>query len=122
MSGPSAKFLNDTKKKVNSSSMTLIFRMQTVEKEIQLRLLKNFIDIDVLEEEDQNATHVVTAIAYGANGLVTAKYEFSNDEHERTIQSSLRAKFEKLGKALSIEGKIEADYTDNSKDEDVKFE
>ena len=122
MSG-SAKYLNESKKKVNSSSMTVIFRMQTIEKEIQLRRMKNCIDFDVLEEENQNATHVVTAIAYGANGLVTAKYEYSNDEHERTIQGSLNAKFDKLSQALAdVKDVNESEYKGDSKGEDVKFE
>ena len=117
----SGEYLQETKSTVNSSSMSVIFRMQTVQKTVFLQLLQDCINFDVLTNGTTPATHVITSVVYGANGLVTAEYEYANHDHDRRIQGALQAKFEKLGKAFSIEGKVEADFKDKAIDEGTSF-
>ena len=118
----SASYLKDTRKKMNSSSMTCRLNVQTKQEKIFLRAddLRAKVDMTVLENHPE-ATHVVTSVLYGATGLVEAKFEFSDAQEEEKIKGSLGAKFQKMG--MKIEGQIdiETDQHDIATDERFSF-
>ena len=63
------------------------------------------------------ATHVVTSILYGANGLVNATYRFHDSEHRKTLEGSLVKIFSKIG----LEPEAVTGTGDNQPSEEFKF-
>ena len=96
--------------------MTCRLYVQTEQDTIFLRKgnLKEKVDLNLLSKLDQNqeATHVITSVLYGASGLVEAKYSFSDSQEQQRIEGSLGAKFQKLG--ISIEGKVEMEHDEKN--------
>ena len=119
----SAKFLKENSSTSNSSSFTLKFCIVTEAHEVRLRHLKEFIDFKALEEEEFMATHVVTGVEYGAKGLVTTKYSYTDEDHKKTIQGSLKAQFGNLDKFFKVSGGFDlGSVTNKNREENVNFE
>ena len=109
----SGRYLKDTRTKVNSSSMTCRLYVQTEQDTIYLRKdsMKDIVDLNLLSNlgGNQEATHVVTSVLYGASGLVEAKYSFSDSQEQQRIEGSLGAKFQTIGLKIEGKGQLEND-------------
>ncbi|CAG7716073.1 unnamed protein product, partial [Allacma fusca] len=67
--------------------------------------LKECIELDALQQE---ATHVVVGISWGANLMVTAEYSNEENEDTKEISGALQAKLNVI--AVQISGKGDVDY------------
>ncbi|XP_069026099.1 neoverrucotoxin subunit alpha-like [Embiotoca jacksoni] len=120
----SAKYLNDTKISENQTSVTLNYKATTKVRELSMNHLgrHNVRHPDVFDKG--LATHVVTAIVYGAQAFFVFKSEVSEKEDHKDIQGKLKVSIEKIPKC-KIEGegeaKIDETETVNKKEFSCKF-
>ncbi|XP_078234391.1 verrucotoxin subunit beta-like isoform X2 [Pogona vitticeps] len=109
--GGSAKYLNDTKKSKQQARVTLQYRMTTKYEQLTMSHLgpQNISYPAVFEHG--TATHVVTAILYGAQAFFVFDRAVSSSESVQEIEGSLQVV---IGKIVSIKG--EADIQMNEKE------
>ena len=117
----SGKYLDEKRKTTKSSSMSLIYKINTINEEVYLRQLKNLVDFDGLETS--TATHVLTSIDWGAVCTVTAEYSFCDTDEKKKVEGALRAEMNKLKGSVDISGSAEVHYDDKNlkKGEQFKF-
>ncbi|XP_065150998.1 uncharacterized protein [Paramisgurnus dabryanus] len=91
-----AKYLKDTKKSLKQQRLTLHYHSTTKFEELTMNHLapKNITHFQMLDNDI--ATHVVTAILYGANANFVFDREVSSDEDTKTIEGEVKAAFDKL--------------------------
>ncbi|XP_063691971.1 uncharacterized protein LOC134824157 isoform X2 [Bolinopsis microptera] len=82
----------------NSSTMGLIYKVETIQEEIDPQDLKKKVDLDVLNTSE--VTHVLTGIIWGAVCTFTAHYTFNDNEEKSEIEEALKINFTKLKEAL----------------------
>ncbi|XP_026057418.1 LOW QUALITY PROTEIN: neoverrucotoxin subunit beta-like [Carassius auratus] len=91
--GGAANYLKDTKKSFNQQRLTLHYQSTTEFKEL---VMNHFPSGEMAHYEDDVATHVVTAVLYGADACFVFDREVSSDEDKRLIAGELKAALEPL--------------------------
>ena len=82
----------------NASTMGVIYKVETIQEEIDPQDLKKKVDLDVLNTSE--VTHVLTGIIWGAVCTFTAHYTFNDNEEKMAIEEALKLEFTKLKEAL----------------------
>ncbi|KAL2101474.1 hypothetical protein ACEWY4_003235 [Coilia grayii] len=116
----SAEFLNDKKKSKHQSRVTLQYRTTTRFEQLTMDHLGhgNFQHCNVFQEG--SATHVVTAILYGAQAFFVFDREVSANENHQEIQGSLQATIKAIP-LVSIEGQASLKMTESERQQADTF-
>ncbi|RXN13888.1 PHLOEM PROTEIN 2-LIKE A3 [Labeo rohita] len=110
-----ANFLKDTKKSFNQQRLTLHYHSTTKFDEL---IMNHFPSGEMAHYDSDVATHVVTAVLYGADACFVFDREVSSDEDKRVIAGEVKAVFGKL-KGISAGANI--NLNDNQKTAAQKF-
>uniref|UniRef100_A0A673GS20 Uncharacterized protein n=1 Tax=Sinocyclocheilus rhinocerous TaxID=307959 RepID=A0A673GS20_9TELE len=110
-----ASYLKDTKKSFNQQRLTLHYHSTTEFKEL---IMNHFPSGEMAHYDNDVATHVVTAVLYGADACFVFDREVSSDEDKRVIAVDVNAVFGKL-KGVSVGANI--NLNDNQKTAAQKF-
>ncbi|XP_066574854.1 uncharacterized protein LOC136764581 [Amia ocellicauda] len=116
----SASYLHDKKTSKRQSRVTLQYRTTTRFEQLTMDHLGagNIQYLNVFQEG--SATHVVTAILYGAQAFFVFDREVSSSENHQEIQGSLHAVIKKIP-TISIEGQASLKMTDKEREQTDKF-
>ncbi|XP_026114891.1 uncharacterized protein LOC113093306 [Carassius auratus] len=103
-----AKYLKDTKTSFIQQRLTLHYHSTCEFKELTVNQLppENIPD-------DDNATHVVTGILYGADACFVFDRQVSSDEEKRTVKGEVKMAVEKLMDIISANANANADLDMN---------
>uniref|UniRef100_A0A9J8C1T1 Interferon-induced very large GTPase 1-like n=1 Tax=Cyprinus carpio carpio TaxID=630221 RepID=A0A9J8C1T1_CYPCA len=94
-----AKYLSDTKTSFKQQRLTLHYHSTSQFKELTL----NYLPFRDMADDDLDiATHVVTAILYGADACFVFDREVSSDEDKSTVEGDVKVALEKLQGAVSV--------------------
>ena len=69
----SGAYLSEEKKSARAQSMSLIYKLRTVNEEMMFRQNKDKIDMEMLTSPNINSTHVVVGVDWGAVCVVTCE-------------------------------------------------
>ncbi|XP_062284303.1 cytolytic toxin-alpha-like [Scomber scombrus] len=114
--GGSAKYLNDTKTYKNQSRVTLNYQANTKMQQLSMNHLGrgNVKHPDVFDKGI--ATHVVTAILYGAQAFFVFDREVSDEESHQDIQGNMKGMIKKIPSlAIEEEGSLKMNDKDIEK-------
>ncbi|KAI7810051.1 hypothetical protein IRJ41_021576, partial [Triplophysa rosa] len=116
----SAEFLSDKKKSKHQSRVTLQYRTTTRFEQLTMEHLGagNFKHCNVFEEG--SATHVVTALLYGAQAFFIFDRKLSSNDNYQDIQGELQASIKKIP-LISIEGKASLKMSESEQEKTNKF-
>ncbi|CAB1316911.1 unnamed protein product [Coregonus sp. 'balchen'] len=116
----SAEFLHDKKTSNRQSRVSLQYRTTTRFEQLTMDHLGagNVKHCNVLQEG--SATHVVTALLYGAQAFFVFDQEVSSGENHQDIQGNLQAMIKKIP-LISIEGQAKLKMSEEEKREANKF-
>ncbi|KAG8127096.1 putative Neoverrucotoxin subunit beta protein [Naja naja] len=116
--GGSAMYLRDTKKSKQQARVTVQYKTTTKYEQLTMSHLgiQNVSYPAVFEHG--TATHVVTAILYGAQAFFVFDQEVSSTEMVKDIQGSLQLTVKKL---ISITGEAEVKLTEKEKENALRF-
>ncbi|KAA0711813.1 Verrucotoxin subunit beta [Triplophysa tibetana] len=113
-----ANYLNDTKKSFNQQRLTLHYHCTTQFKEMTINQLTSG---DVLHYDDDGATHVVTAVVYGADACFVFDREVSSDEDKTTVETDVQVALKELKCIASGKTGAKFDLNANQKTALQKF-
>ncbi|KAL1250928.1 hypothetical protein QQF64_018724 [Cirrhinus molitorella] len=115
-----AKYLNDTKKSFRQQRLTLHYHSTSRFEELTMNHLaaENIIYHEVFDND--MATHVVTAVLYGADACFVFDREVSADESKSTVEGEAKVALEKL-KFVSGDANISLKMNDTQKNAVQKF-
>lgn len=116
----SAKYLNDKKSSKNQARVTLHYKTATKFKELTMSHLGRGNIKHPYVIEQGLATHVVTAILYGAQAFFVFDQEVSDSENIQNVQGNLHAVIKKIP-TISIEGDGALKMEDVDKEKVNKF-
>lgn len=116
----SAKYLNNSKTSKNQARVTLKYKAITKVQELSMNHLGRGNVKHPYVFEKGLATHVVTAILYGAQAFFVFDREVSQDEDHQDIQGNLRVMIKKIP-GLAIDGKGALKMEDKDKASVDKF-
>ncbi|XP_039858424.1 uncharacterized protein LOC120715476 [Simochromis diagramma] len=116
----SAKYLNDSKSSRNQARVTLKYKATTKFQQLSMNHLgkKNVKHRYVFDKG--LATHVVTAILYGAQAFFVFDREVSEQENRQDVQGNLNVTIKKIP-LLSVEGEGSLKMEDKDKESVDKF-
>nr|XP_033506737.1 uncharacterized protein LOC117272095 [Epinephelus lanceolatus] len=118
--GGSAKYLNDSKTSKNQARVTLKYKATTRFQELSL----NHLGRDNVKHpyvfDKGLATHVVTAILYGAQAFFVFDREVSKKEDQQDIEGNLKVMIKKIPK-IAIEGEGSLKMEDKDRENVEKF-
>ncbi|XP_060549711.1 uncharacterized protein LOC117659866 [Pantherophis guttatus] len=116
--GGSAKYLHDKKKSKQQARVTVQYKTTTKYEQLTMSHLgiQNISYPAVFDHG--TATHVVTAILYGAQAFFVFDREVSSTEMVKDIQGSLQLTVKNL---ISITGEAEVKLTEKEKENALKF-
>uniref|UniRef100_A0A8C6U5L0 B30.2/SPRY domain-containing protein n=1 Tax=Neogobius melanostomus TaxID=47308 RepID=A0A8C6U5L0_9GOBI len=116
----SAKYLNNNKTSTKQARVTLQYKTTTVFKTLSMNQLGtgNLTHCEVLDKG--LATHVVTAILYGAQAFFVFDQESSEEESVQDIQGNLKIMIKKIP-LISIEGSGSLKLEDQDREKENKF-
>ncbi|XP_075772995.1 uncharacterized protein LOC142825157 [Pelodiscus sinensis] len=98
----SAAFFNDTKKSKNHAQVALCYSITTSYEELTMSHLGSY-NISYPDVFDQGtATHVVTAVLYGAQAFFVFEQEVSSSESVREVEWEMKQIVEKIPKTLGV--------------------
>ncbi|XP_067460855.1 uncharacterized protein [Thunnus thynnus] len=112
----SAKYLNDSKTSKNQARVTLKYQATTKMKELSMNHLgrENMKHPDVFDKGI--ATHVVTAILYGAQAFFVFDREVSDEESHQDIQGNMKVMIKKIPTiTVGGEGSVQMETKDIEK-------
>uniref|UniRef100_A0A673KJH5 Verrucotoxin subunit beta-like n=1 Tax=Sinocyclocheilus rhinocerous TaxID=307959 RepID=A0A673KJH5_9TELE len=115
-----AKYLNDTKKSFRQQRLTLHYHSTCRFEELTMSHLAPENIIHQLVFDNDTATHVVTAVLYGADACFVFDREVSSDENKNTVEGEVNAALDKL-KFISVDVKISLKMNDAQKNAVQKF-
>ncbi|CAF1169082.1 unnamed protein product [Didymodactylos carnosus] len=97
----SGKYLSSTDENSRTIKLTIIYCLKTKREQLNLshNLLENCLSINTFN--NQNITHIVTGITWGANVYATCEKTVKHLEEKREIEGKLRVKLEKMGPLVS---------------------
>ncbi|KAF5909282.1 verrucotoxin subunit beta-like, partial [Clarias magur] len=110
--GGSAKFLNDTKSSARQSRVTMQYSQTTKFEQLTMKELGNIAYPQVFDQK--TATHVVTAVLYGASAFMIFDYTSAENESKQVVEGNLYAVVKKIP-TLSIEGEASLQMTEGEK-------
>ncbi|XP_051715876.1 verrucotoxin subunit beta-like isoform X8 [Ctenopharyngodon idella] len=115
-----AKYLNDTKKSFRQQRLTLHYHSTCRYEELTMNRVvpENIVHREVLDND--TATHVVTAVLYGADACFVFDREVSSDEKLNTVEGEAKVALEKL-KFISVDANINLKMNDTQKNAVQKF-
>ncbi|CAM4733630.1 unnamed protein product [Leuciscus chuanchicus] len=115
-----AKYLNDTKKSFKQQRLTLHYHSTSRFEELTMNHLapESIVHHEVFDNDA--ATHVVTAVLYGADACFVFDREVSSDEEIKTVEGEAKVAFEKL-KLISVDANINLKINDAQKNAVQKF-
>ncbi|XP_051741178.1 uncharacterized protein LOC127507805 isoform X2 [Ctenopharyngodon idella] len=115
-----AKYLNDTKKSFRQQRLTLHYHSTCRYEELTMNHMvpANIVHHDLFDKD--TATHVVTAVLYGADACFVFDREVSSDEKINTIKSEANAALDAL-KLISEHTNISLKMNDTQKNAIQKF-
>ncbi|XP_072354300.1 uncharacterized protein [Scyliorhinus torazame] len=116
----SAKYLNDSKKSKQQARVTLNYRATTRFEQLTMSQLgpKNITYPCVFDQG--SATHVVTAVMYGAQAFFVFDREYSSSDNKQEIEGSLEVMIKKIP-LLNIAGKGSLNLSDDERKISEKF-
>ncbi|XP_038671291.1 verrucotoxin subunit beta-like, partial [Scyliorhinus canicula] len=116
----SAKYLNDTKKSKHQARVTFQYRTTTRFEQLTMSHLgqKNITYAYVFDQGI--ATHVVTAVLYGAQAFFVFDQEVSSSENLTDIQGNLEVMIKNIPR-ISLEGQASLKMTDEENSNAQKF-
>ncbi|XP_067291760.1 uncharacterized protein [Pseudorasbora parva] len=88
-----ANYLKDTKKSFNQQRLTLHYHSTTKFEEL---IINHFTSGDMAHYENEVATHVVTAVLYGADACFVFDREVTSGENKMEVAGDVKAVLEKL--------------------------
>ncbi|KAG1926552.1 stonustoxin subunit beta-like isoform X2 [Pimephales promelas] len=110
--GGSAKFLRDTKSSNQQSRVTMYYSQTSRFDQLTMTQLGKITYPQVFDQK--TATHVVTAVLYGAHAFMVFDRTFSEDEDKQEIEGELNVMVKKIPQ-FSIEGKGALQMIDGQK-------
>ncbi|XP_048036032.1 stonustoxin subunit beta-like isoform X2 [Megalobrama amblycephala] len=115
-----AKYLEDTKKSFRQQRLTLRYHSTSRFEELTMNHLapENIVHREVFDND--TATHVVTAVLYGADACFVFDREVSSDEKIKIVEGEAKLAFEKL-KGISVDANINLKMNDAQKKAVQKF-
>ncbi|XP_028397642.1 uncharacterized protein LOC114521398 [Dendronephthya gigantea] len=118
----SGAYFNEEKKSARAQSMSLVYKIRTINEEFMLRQNRDKIDLEILKAgEDLLATHVVVGIDWGAVCSITCQSENSDGKDESTVKGALGVHLEKLKAIVNVEGSAKVDIKDIQKEKLENF-
>ncbi|XP_038672993.1 neoverrucotoxin subunit alpha-like [Scyliorhinus canicula] len=116
----SAKYLNDTKRSKRQARVTLQYQTTTRFEQLTMSHLgrQNVTHLDVFDQG--TATHVVTAVLYGAQAFFVFDEEVSSTENLQDIQGNLEVMVKTIPK-FAIEGQASLKITHEKNSNTQKF-
>ncbi len=121
LSGFGAHF-NEEKKSARTQSMSLVYRIRTINEEFRLRQNRDKVDEEIWKAgSDLQATHVVVGIDWGAVCSITCQCENTDGKDEITVKGALGVHLEKLKALIEDEGSARVEYRDDKKEELERF-
>ncbi|CAM4573678.1 unnamed protein product [Leuciscus chuanchicus] len=108
----SAKFLHDTKSSNQQSRVTMNYRETTRFDQLTMSHLGKITYPQVFDQK--TATHVVTAVLYGAQAVMVFERTFTEDEEKQEIEGELNVMVKNIPK-FSIEGQGALQMTEDDK-------
>uniref|UniRef100_A0A3P8QXM1 SNTX thioredoxin-like domain-containing protein n=1 Tax=Astatotilapia calliptera TaxID=8154 RepID=A0A3P8QXM1_ASTCA len=116
----SAKYLNDSKSSRNQARVTLKYKATTKFQELSMNHLGRGNVKHPYVFDQGLATHVVTAILYGAQAFFVFDREVSEQENHQDVQGNLKVTIKKIP-LLSVEGEGSLKMEDKDKESVDKF-
>ncbi|XP_026100428.1 stonustoxin subunit beta-like isoform X1 [Carassius auratus] len=110
--GGSAKYLRNTKSSNQQSRVTMHYSETSRFEQLTMTHLGKFTYPQVFEQK--TATHVVTAVLYGAQAFMVFDHSFVEDENRQEIEGELNVMVKKIPK-FSVEGQGAVEMTDEEK-------
>ncbi|XP_048031452.1 neoverrucotoxin subunit beta-like [Megalobrama amblycephala] len=110
--GGSAKFLRDTKSSNQQSRVTMNHKETTRFEQLTMTQLGQITYPEVFDQK--TATHVITAVLYGAQAVMVFDRTFSEEENKQEIEGELNVMVKNIPE-FSIEGKGALEMTDGDK-------
>uniref|UniRef100_A0A8C2EDQ5 Fibronectin type-III domain-containing protein n=1 Tax=Cyprinus carpio TaxID=7962 RepID=A0A8C2EDQ5_CYPCA len=110
--GGSAKYLRNTKSSNQQSRVTMHYSETSRFEQLTMNHLGQFIYPQVFEQK--TATHVVTAVLYGAQAFMVFDRSFAENENRQEIEGELNVMVKKIP-GFSIEGQGAVEMTDEDK-------
>ncbi|XP_042575770.1 cytolytic toxin-alpha-like [Cyprinus carpio] len=111
--GGSAKYLHDTKSSNQQSRVTMYYSETSRFEQLTMTQLGKITYPRVFDQ--QTATHVVTAVLYGAQAFMVFDRTFSEEENKQKIEGELNVMVKKIP-LFSVEGKGAVQMTDAEKE------
>ncbi|RGB27693.1 hypothetical protein C1646_819606 [Rhizophagus diaphanus] len=104
----SGKYLNDVKDSLKSVKGTLIYKITSVEENLDIHRddVRACISTDGFTN-NQNATHVVIGIKWGATIMASFECKDTNEENRSHVEGALKCHFEKI--KISGDGHVDAE-------------
>ncbi|XP_047659001.1 neoverrucotoxin subunit beta-like [Tachysurus fulvidraco] len=110
--GGSAKYLQDTKSSSRQSRVTMQYSQTATFEQLTMKKLGNITYPQVFDQK--TATHVVTAVLYGAQVFMVFDYTSAENERKQNIEGNLHAVVKKIP-TISIEGQASLNMTEDEK-------
>ncbi|KAF5909293.1 neoverrucotoxin subunit beta-like, partial [Clarias magur] len=110
--GGSAKYLNDTKSSAHQCRVTMQYSQTTKFEQLTMKELGNITYQQVFEQK--TATHVVTAVLYGASAFMVFDYTRADNQSIQDIEGNLNAVVKMLP-LISVEGQGSLKMTEAEK-------
>ncbi|XP_058236240.1 cytolytic toxin-alpha-like isoform X1 [Hemibagrus wyckioides] len=110
--GGSAKYLLDTKSSTRQCRVTMQYSQTTKFEQLTMKELGNITYPQVFDQK--TATHVVTAVLYGAQVFMVFDYTSAENENKQEIEGNLHAMVKKIP-TISIEGQASLTMNENEK-------
>ncbi|XP_038671285.1 uncharacterized protein LOC119975569, partial [Scyliorhinus canicula] len=116
----SAKYLNDTKRSKRQARVTLQYRTTTRFEQLTMSHLGRQNVTHPYVFDQGTATHVVTAVLYGAQAFFVFDQEVSSSENLQDIQGNLEGMVKEIPK-IAIEGQASLKMRDEQQSNSQKF-
>ncbi|XP_057183269.1 cytolytic toxin-alpha-like [Triplophysa rosa] len=110
--GGSAKYLHDTKSTNQQSRVTMYYSETTRFEQLTMTHLSKFTNPQVFDQK--TATHVVTAVLYGAQAFLVFDRTLSEDENKQKIEGQLNVMVKNIP-TFSIQGEGAVKMNDDEK-------
>ncbi|XP_067237227.1 interferon-induced very large GTPase 1-like isoform X1 [Chanodichthys erythropterus] len=112
-----AKYLKDTKTSFKQQRLTLHYHSTSRFEELTM----NHLPSGNTSEDDDTATHVVTAVLYGADACFVFDREVTSDEDKKTVKGEVKVALEKLQGIVSVDANVDLSVNHNQKSAVQKF-
>ncbi|KAF7689440.1 verrucotoxin subunit beta-like [Silurus meridionalis] len=110
--GGSAKYLCDNKSSAHQSRVTMQYSQTTRFEQLTMKELAHITYPQVFEQK--TATHVVTAVLYGAHAFMVFDHRSAENENKQNVEGNLYAVVKKIP-TISIEGEASLKMTEEEK-------